>query len=355
MFEKALILGLYSVTPVHAGSGAELSVIDLPIQRERHTGFPVIWGQSLKGVLRKEYEAKAGKEKTKIIFGPDTDKAHEHAGAISVGDAKVLLFPVRSLKGVFAYVTCPLVLERFVGDVEFVLKINNKNEDKNIKNAKEFIKKLTDNSREENKTSEKLTLSETSAIVFGEDLVVKKSGKNYVVLEDLLLEAKVNNSDKNALALVDLLKEILPENVKDKIDKKLVIVSDDVFTAFVTTTTEIVARVKIDASTGTVQKGALWYEEYLPSDALLYSVITIGKPRVWGRNDSERKKNEKKVTDAFGCETLDDCVEKIAKNLESIAGYLQIGGNETVGKGFVKAKVWGGEDEHSEESGTEEV
>jgi CRISPR/Cas system CMR subunit Cmr4 (Cas7 group RAMP superfamily) len=87
----------------------------------------------------------------------------------------------------------------------------------------------------------------------------------------------------------------------------------------------------------------------------LYTVITIGKPRVWGRNDSERKKNEKKVTDAFGCETLDDCVEKIAKNLESIAGYLQIGGNETVGKGFVKAKVWGGEDEHSEESGTEEV
>ena len=116
VFEKALILGLYSVTPVHAGSGAELSVIDLPIQRERHTGFPVIWGQSLKGVLRRVYERfddSQDKEKTKVIFGPDTDKAHEHAGAISVGDAKVLLFPVRSLKGVFAYVTCPLVLERF--------------------------------------------------------------------------------------------------------------------------------------------------------------------------------------------------------------------------------------------------
>ena len=102
MFEKALILGLYSVTPVHAGSGAELSVIDLPIQRERHTGFPVIWGQSLKGVLRRAYEKSENGVKTEVIFGPSTERAHDHAGAVSVGDAKILLFPVRSLKGVFA-------------------------------------------------------------------------------------------------------------------------------------------------------------------------------------------------------------------------------------------------------------
>ena len=132
-----------------------------------------------------------------------------------------------------------------------------------------------------------------------------------------------------------MLKEILPENVKDKLDKKLVIVSDDVFTAFVTTTTEIVARVKIDANTGTVQRGALWYEEYLPSDTLLYSLITIGKPRIWG--------NEKAIKEAFGCSSLDNCVEKIAKELENVDSHLQIGGNETVGKGFVNAKIWGGE------------
>ena len=118
MFEKALILGLYSVTPVHAGSGAELSVIDLPIQRERHTGFPVIWGQSLKGVLRRAYEKSENGVKTEVIFGPSTERAHDHAGAVSVGDAKILLFPVRSLKGVFAYVMCPIVLERFKRDLE---------------------------------------------------------------------------------------------------------------------------------------------------------------------------------------------------------------------------------------------
>ncbi len=358
MFEKAVILGLYSITPVHAGSGAELSVVDLPIHRERHTQFPVIWGQSLKGVLRRAYEKtdNTDKEKTRVIFGPDTNKASDHAGAISVGDAKILLFPVRSLKGVFAYVTCPLVLERFVEDVEFMSKINEINEEsknknignKNIETVRKFIKRLTDDSEEENGSCEKQTLSETNAVVFGSDLVVKRNSKNYVVLEDLLLEANNNdkkkeNSNNDKKALVNLLKEILPENVKDKLDKKLVIVSNDVFTAFVTTTTEIVARVKIDANTGTVQRGALWYEEYLPSDTLLYSLITIGKPRIWGKNDKERRRNEMAIMKAFGCSSLDDCVEKMAKELENVDSHLQIGGNETVGKGFVNAKIRGGE------------
>jgi len=344
MFEKALMLGLYSVTPMHAGSGAELSVIDLPIQRERHTGFPVIWGQSLKGVLRRAYEKfSQSKEKTQVIFGPETDKASDHAGAISVGDAKILLFPVRSLKGVFAYVTCPLVLERFVEDAKFMLKISKKNEkeiSESITKVREFIKSLT-NSKEEKGYHEKLMLSETNAIVFGKDLIVERNGKRYVILEDLLFEAEINNNVKNAV--VELLKRILPENIEDRIDKKLVIVSDEVFTAFVTTTTEIVARVRIDAGTGTVQKGALWYEEYLPSDTLLYSLITIGKPRIWGKNDKERKENEKRIMRAFNCSILDDCVERIAEELKSIGSYLQIGGNETVGKGFVRVKIWGGE------------
>ncbi len=217
----------------------------------------------------------------------------------------------------------------------------------------EFIKNLA-NSKEEKGNHEKLMLSETNVIVFGNDLIVERNGKRYVILEDLLFEAKeINNNVKNAI--VELLKRILPENIEDRIDKKLVIVSDEVFTAFVTTTTEIVARVRIDAGTGTVQRGALWYEEYLPSDTLLYSLITIGKPRIWGKNDNERKENEKKIMKAFNCSTLDDCVERIAEELKSIGGYLQIGGNETVGKGFVKVKVWGGKDEHTVELGTKEI
>lgn len=387
MFEKALILGLYSVTPVHAGSGAELSVIDLPIQRERHTGFPVIWGQSLKGVLRsyfrklelnkddgskwidsawiyvagkREDEFKDEREKkraeesvksyiekvkqgkrdpplTEIIFGPSIEAASEHAGAISVGDAKVLLFPVRSLKGVFAYVTCPLVLERFVEDINFMLKINDVDQnsmDKLVECVNDLRKLI--NTAKENKNK---------AIVFGDDVKVQRNGKAYVVLEDVLLEVVGNVENDKYKNPISLINQITPDEVdisKIDISKRLVIVDDNVFTAFVTTTTEIVARIQIDAKTGTVKTGALWYEEYLPADTLLYSVIAIGKPKVWGKNEGEREKNEEKIKKLFECKDLRNCIDKIAQHLNSLAGYLQVGGNETVGKGFVKATFWGG-------------
>jgi len=285
MFEKAIILGLYSVTPVHAGSGAELSVIDLPIQRERHTGFPVIWGQSLKGVLRRAYERldnSQNKEKTEVIFGPPTDRAHEHAGAISVGDAKVLLFPVRSLKGVFAYVTCPLVLERFKRDLE--LGGINLDFDADI--------------------------AEDEAIV-SLNTSIEVEGK--IIIEDIVLNA----NKRDISNLMGFIFKISPISIDES---RIVIVHDDIFTNLVQMATEVVARVKISSETGTVERGALWYEEYLPSDTLLYSLIAVGKPR-------------KSIN---GLSTANDIVEEL-KVFEG--KFVQIGGNETIGKGFVKLKV----------------
>lgn len=286
MFEKALILGLYSITPVHAGSGAELSVIDLPIQRERHTQFPVIWGQSLKGVLRREFEAKAGKEETEVIFGPDTDRASEHAGAISVGDAKILLFPVRSLKGVFAYVTCPLVLERFKRDLEL---------------AGETVDFTVEADIDEDK------------VLAGEDIIVDSNGKRRVILEDVVL-TPINSIDSNVVRYISKIAHIQ----ENKLKKKMAIVSNDIFRSFVEMCTEIVARVRIDPKTGTVASGALWYEEFVPNDALFYSVIAIG--------------NAKKG---------DMSAEDIKDELSRVFGdtFLQIGGDETIGKGFVRIKT----------------
>jgi CRISPR-associated protein Cmr4 len=50
VFEKAAMLFLYCETPVHAGTGTSLSIVDLPIQRERITGLPIVQASSLKGV-----------------------------------------------------------------------------------------------------------------------------------------------------------------------------------------------------------------------------------------------------------------------------------------------------------------
>ena len=368
MFEKANLLGLYSVTPVHAGSGSELSAIDLPIQRERYTKFPIIWGQSLKGALRAEYRRTNIIEKCKsetdddrkikelkkyaTIFGKEQNSEElikeldikkekiEEAkktmdvdieGAISVGDAKILLFPVRSLKGIFAYVTCPFVLEKFMENLKIVKDIGNPKRASNDGNENEnIIEQIQELKKNELK-------DENKAIVFGESLVVERAGTKVTVLEDILLEIQPINDLKNTKEIVNEIAMLAPIS-----KEKLVIVNDNVFKAFVTITTEIVARTKIDAKTGTVAHGGLWYEEYLPSDSLLYCMIAIGKPRIPKKNEHEKGENEKKILQMFGVENLTDAANKIAEWIgkKFDDSFLQIGGDETVGKGVVKLRVF---------------
>ena len=284
MYSKKLVLGMYTVSPVHAGSGSETSVIDLPIQREKHTGFPVIWGQSLKGVLRHAFEDRnVGEEVIQSIFGPDTKRAHEHAGAISVGDAKILLFPVRSAKGVFAYVTSPIVLERLRRDMELA----------------------------GGKVEFGATDMNDGAII-SQDSLLEINGK--IILEEVALTAKKGDLSK----LIDALSTILPEGIS--VRERLAIVPDDVFNAFVRMNTEVVARVVLSSSTGTVEN--LWYEEFLPSDTVMYSIIAVRKPRGGKLGSTE------------------DVVKEL-KDFFKENPYLQVGGDETVGKGFVKVKITG--------------
>ena len=46
------LLFIHTLTRLHPGSGTALGVVDLPVQRERHTQWPLIPGSSLKGILR---------------------------------------------------------------------------------------------------------------------------------------------------------------------------------------------------------------------------------------------------------------------------------------------------------------
>ena len=47
---------MYAVTPCHAGSGSALGVVDLPIQRERHTNWPMIQASGVKGAFRANFD-----------------------------------------------------------------------------------------------------------------------------------------------------------------------------------------------------------------------------------------------------------------------------------------------------------
>lgn len=79
------LLGLLAETSIHAGAGQSGGVIDLPIQREAHTGWPVVYGSAVKGALRALAEENNALW-LKIVFGPDTNNASEHADRAQLAD-----------------------------------------------------------------------------------------------------------------------------------------------------------------------------------------------------------------------------------------------------------------------------
>ena len=130
------ILYIFTRTPLHVGAGASVGAIDQPIQRERHTGFPTIPASAIKGSFADTWNSALlsdGEKKVRVkkqkdgenevlitsipawLFGSD-DPGHSFAGAIRFIDAKLLAFPIRSAKGGFAWVTCPLMLRRAARD-----------------------------------------------------------------------------------------------------------------------------------------------------------------------------------------------------------------------------------------------
>src|ERR1035438_9476911 len=108
---KTAILGLHAETSIHAGAGSALDVIDLPIQREAHNNWPCIYGSSVKGALRAAATT-AKIPQVELVFGPANTSSDGFAGALLVGDARLLLLPVRSLTSHFKWITCPAVLQR---------------------------------------------------------------------------------------------------------------------------------------------------------------------------------------------------------------------------------------------------
>ena len=294
MFDKAAMLFLYTETPLHAGSGTSLGIVDLPIQRERTTGYPMIQASGLKGCLRDA--AGHNSQKIDIVFGPDTQRASDHAGALSVGDARILLFPVRSLMGVFAWITSQNVLARFKREAEMAgLSVN---------------------------WNPPAPPSDSTALIQGNLLVA--NGK--IVLEEFAFTAQ---TDSNVEDIAKWLKEnALPKDTeyaywRDTLEKRLVILPENAFRDFVQLSTEVIARVRIDDSTKTVAQGALWTEEHLPAETLLYATLFASKPRVQNPPSD-----------------LQDAAAVLRFVQNAIDGKrLQLGGDATVGRGIVKVRM----------------
>jgi CRISPR-associated protein Cmr4 len=341
MFQLARPLFLTCETPLHAGSGDALGVVDLPIQRERHTSFPKIEASSLKGALRESFEEKKGRSDSSLLkaFGPD--EGDLNAGALGFTDARLLLFPVKSLKGVFAWITCPKALRQLSEDLSLSVQLKIKginlvadgraiplSEQSNIELAGKYILEEYTFSKSTEASSLKIVGNEESAINDGEDT---PSPDTEIPSPDTAEAPSSDIQDIEPDFVSWLADNVFPaashQYWHEKIKSDIIVLSDNDFKDFVNLSTEVITRIKINNDTGTVQPGALFTEEYLPAESVLYSLV-LASPAFLS---SDEKKNGK-VRDG----KADAMMNYFTENLNKV---IQLGGNATLGKGLLRTKV----------------
>ena len=286
---KARLYWLHTITSLHVGAGRGAGAIDLPLVRERATQWPYVPGSGVKGVLASLHRAAdAGSREgnNALAFGkPPVDNAtdvSESAGSLVFCDARLLCLPVRSLIGTFAWVTCPLALQRLTDDWQ--------------RAGAQDLPALPS-----------LATDKVAHVL--KECQLKHDNKIY--LEDLDLQAvdcalTESWADKLATALA-----IDPASFK----QRLVVVHNDVFQFLCTTALEVRARIGIDSASKTVKDGALWYEEALPSESILYGLVWCD--RVFGG----------------GTVTAERLLEQYCQGEVT----LQMGGKASTGKGMVRA------------------
>ena len=296
MFEKKAAVFLYAISPVHMGAGSATGIIDNPIQRERHTNHPCFAGSGIKGAVRHGFESLGGRpDLIAPLFGPDS-KQDLHAGAVAFGDAQLVAFPIRSLRRSYVYATSPQALAR---------------------------------------TRRLLALAGHTASWTDHDVA---EGRCRVVNPALLSQRKLHleafeyEADEDASALETVARDLanlaIPDGhgygfFRDKLASDTVLLSDTDFAYFVEHATLVEPHVRIDDVTGTADEGGLFYTENLPPESLLIAPVFASKTRD-GKVRMEASAVMPKIKTVMN--------ERL----------LQMGGDATIGRGLVLAKVVGG-------------
>lgn len=244
------LLTLFTLSPLHIGCGSDVGAVDQPVMRERHTQWPIIPGSTIKGVLADLFLEKTEKEvngETKIAYtrtklgeellGVASTDNKAKTGTLSIGEGTLLAFPVRSAKGCFAWITCPIALQRFAKAQQLAIA--------------------------------PLTL-ENETCLAPEEVCIKEN----VVLE----EYKFKVAGAVPTQWTDALQSITSVEIWKSIAQRLVVLPDDEFAYFVRNTCEIANHNRIDDVTGVVSDGALFSQENVPSETLFYSPIYAKSP-----------------------------------------------------------------------------
>ncbi|MEU1900656.1 type III-B CRISPR module RAMP protein Cmr4 [Nocardiopsis dassonvillei] len=301
MVLKNYLLYLYVESPLHAGGSEAEGSVDLPIQREAATGYPVVWGQSLKGALR-QFARDSGWGNTakegalldevfgKMAGGEGDPGVNTTAGLLSVGDAQLLALPVPTLHSTFAWATSPLALNRLARKHTYA------------------------------RTGRDLPAVPRVRETEGVCATAGWHDQGQVLGPCLVKVDHPRKGEANPVAAWAEL--ITQEGIGDephmsvpaaKFHDDLLVVGADVMSQLVRECTEHSVRIQLDPVTKTVKHGP-FTSEYLPAETLLVSALAL-------RDHSDHARHRERLR-----ELLHGTV-------------LQIGGDETLGKGLVWTRL----------------
>jgi len=289
---KGVLLGMLAETPLHPGAGQSAGVVDLPVAREGATGLPHIPETGLKGALKQWARECGAALDIDRLFGK-TDAGEEQspsgtgdervgAGELVISTARLLCLPVRRLDGPYAWATCPYLLERLERDSTRV-------------GHPLHPPKLAPKDSEQE--AELLVADGSTATIF---------------LEEYCFTPKpVTDTTAIANSVGKLIDEA---ELSGRLCRQIAVMSDKEFSWFAEHGLPVDARNQLDDSK--ISRN-LWYEETIPPDALFYALILPRSPGPGRDGKANQRWNQ------------------FIGALKQ-ATYVQVGGNETVGHGWVR-------------------
>jgi CRISPR-associated protein Cmr4 len=255
-------------------------------------------GSGLKGALRHEAEQRWGNNGAVIdFFGPTSQNASAHAGALSVSDGVLVAFPVRCLKRGFVYATSAHALARAAR----LLSLAHGNAEPWPAVAEPIDKACASS----------LTMDVEGKLILEAFEFPLEEAAEVKGAADWLAENAVPAGEAHAF-------------FRDKLRSDLVVLPEHAFSYFVERATVVEPHVRIDDETGTADDRGLFYTENLPPESLLLALVMASRVR---RNG--------------GTEDAQAVMDKLTAEFDG--RLVQIGGDATTGRGQVLLRLAGGE------------
>ena len=284
MKQRALVM-MVPLTPLRVGAGSSPTTLDIPLVKDNFD-IPFIPASSFKGSLKAHLAIKDGciiedEERPKLECGKcetlccllgvnETETEHVGISKLSFSDLYPVLLPYPHPTELYVFLTSELALER----VRFAITES---------------------------------LNEPIRVV--EDAKVEIDGMD--------IKAKRATLSGTFLNILRDLNPLFDESVRE-----VYIIDNELWSLIVNKSTIKETKNKINLYTGTVERGGLWNEEYLP-----HGTVIMGSIWVSGGENGYCRREFSSIEDALR-----------ALKLETRFS-LFLGGRESVGRGLVEVKI----------------